>query len=191
MASVLEHSWARLDDNDRQLMARLSVFRGGFDRAAAMAVAGASPAALQRLVGRTLLSRRADGRFEIHELIRQFAAGKLSQEARGPEEGIAETMPDTSCPYWSMRRAALTGANARETTERLIADIDNIDAAWLHSVALGDHRWLVRAANGLYRLCQSAGRMAAGVDLFEWAADATDPVLAAQAVGVSAGIGMA
>jgi predicted ATPase len=180
MASVLEQSWARLRPADRRLMARLSVCRGGFDRAAAVAVAGASPAALQRLVGRTLLSRRADGRFEIHELIRQFAAGKLSKRTGDREEALR----DHARHFLSVlvdAETALSGANAREATERLIADIDNIDAAWLHTVALGDHRWLVRAGGGLYRLCQSAGRMAAGVDLFEWAADAADPVLAARA----------
>ncbi|MGA9595486.1 MAG: AAA family ATPase, partial [Acidimicrobiia bacterium] len=180
MASVLEHSWARLDDIDRRLLARLSVFRGGFDRAAAMAVAGADPAALQRLVGRTLLALGRHGRFEIHELIRQFAARKLSEEIGDRED----TLRDYARHFLSVlvdAEAALAGSDARATTARLVADIDNIDAAWLHAVALGDHQWLLRGSPGLYRLCQSAGRMAAGVDLFEWAAGATDPVLAARA----------
>jgi len=180
MASVLEQTWVRIDEDDRPTLSRLSVLRGGFDRAAAAAVAGASPAALQRLVGRTLVVQRGDGRFEIHELVRQFAAGKLAEQPAERDK----TQRAHARHYLSVladAEPALSGTDARSTTERLVDDIDNIDAAWLQAVAMGDHRWLLRAAGGLYRFCQSAGRMAAGVDLFEWAADSSDSVLAARA----------
>ena len=61
-------------------MAALSVFRGGFIRETAQKVASASLGNLMGLIDKSFLQRTSTGRFEIHELLRQFAAKKLSVE---------------------------------------------------------------------------------------------------------------
>jgi predicted ATPase/DNA-binding SARP family transcriptional activator len=80
--SVFEWSWRLLGEGERQVFAQLAVFRGGFTRPAARAVAGASPAVLNQLVQKALLRvhSAADGlaRYELHELLRQFALEQLS-----------------------------------------------------------------------------------------------------------------
>jgi tetratricopeptide (TPR) repeat protein len=57
----------------------VSVFRGGFTRQAAQAVTGASLRELMALANKSLLYRAPTGRYEIHELLRQYAAEKLAQ----------------------------------------------------------------------------------------------------------------
>jgi tetratricopeptide (TPR) repeat protein len=56
------------------------VFRGGFDRDAARAVAGAGPRELRSLQHRSLIERSQEGRFWSHELLRHFAEKKLVGE---------------------------------------------------------------------------------------------------------------
>ena len=62
---------------EQQALARLSVFRGSFDRAAAQAVAGVRATTLVALVDKSLLRQAGVGRYSLHELLRQFAAERL------------------------------------------------------------------------------------------------------------------
>ena len=74
---VFERSWRLMTDKQQQAFMRLSVFRGGCTRAAAETVTSVGLRALQNLVDKSLLWRRSTGRFEMHELLRQYAAEKL------------------------------------------------------------------------------------------------------------------
>ena len=79
-------SLGRLSDDEQRVFSHLAVFRGGVSRAAAEAVAGGSLAVLSALVAKSLVRRDAGGRYEVHELLRQYAAGRL-------DERPAELMP--------------------------------------------------------------------------------------------------
>jgi predicted ATPase len=81
MRAVFEQSWLLLSEDERLVLKRLSVFRGGFRQPAAEAVAGASLLTLSSLADKSLLYVDASGRFEIHELLRQFAEERLEREA--------------------------------------------------------------------------------------------------------------
>ena len=60
--AVIESSWNQIDATAQNQMQRLSVFRGGFTRAAAQEVAGASLRSLAQLVDKALLRRDPDTR---------------------------------------------------------------------------------------------------------------------------------
>ena len=53
--AAIDYSWQKLDEKEREIFAKLSVFRGGFTREAAKAVADANLRQLARLVGKSLL----------------------------------------------------------------------------------------------------------------------------------------
>ncbi len=76
---VFESAWQMLTEAERAVFAKLSIFRGGFTRGGAAAVAGASLPTLMALVNKSLLRREPGGCFEIHELLRQYAAEQLAQ----------------------------------------------------------------------------------------------------------------
>lgn len=88
MHAVFEESWRLLDEADRAAFARLSVFRGGFSREAAQAVAGTTLPVLSSLVDKSLLRRAPDGRFEMHELLRQFAGARLEETPEAVEQAM-------------------------------------------------------------------------------------------------------
>ncbi|MCG8347071.1 MAG: tetratricopeptide repeat protein [Chloroflexales bacterium] len=128
---AFEHSWRLLADESRAVFARLSVFRGGFDHAAALAVADASRGILSRLVDNSMVHRSA-GRYQVHELLRQFG-----------EEKLAELDPDAV----NRRHAAYYGAylQQREHAMRTVqepvvlgeikTELDNIQAGWRWAIA--------------------------------------------------------
>ncbi len=59
-------------------MQKVSVFRGGFERAAAVEAAGATRLVLAALVDKSLLHLSPSGRYELHKLLHQYAAEKLA-----------------------------------------------------------------------------------------------------------------
>ncbi|MCC7451011.1 MAG: AAA family ATPase [Anaerolineae bacterium] len=129
MRAVLEQTWKLLTDSERDVFKQLSVFRGGFTREAAQAVAGASLRTLGSFVDKSLLRRCEDGRYDLHELVQQFAQEQL------------DTSPDDSqqthhhhCRYFAefldRRWYALTGKYTKEALAEIEGEIENIRTAW-------------------------------------------------------------
>lgn len=77
LTTVFEHSWRLLTSQQRRALQRLAVFRRGAERKAAEAVAGADLATLSALVDNSLLRREENGRYGLHEVVRQFALQRL------------------------------------------------------------------------------------------------------------------
>jgi predicted ATPase/DNA-binding XRE family transcriptional regulator len=84
--AVFDQSWALLAPEEQRVLQRVSVFRGGFTRAAAEEVAGASLALLAALVAKSLLRRTTAGRYDPHELVRQYAHDHLRADEREEAE---------------------------------------------------------------------------------------------------------
>jgi DNA-binding SARP family transcriptional activator/predicted ATPase len=85
MTNVFEHSWHLLNGQEQRVFCVLSVFRGGWQPAGAEAVAGASQEILAALVAKSLLRQVGDGRYDMHELLRQYGEQKLIER----EEAVA------------------------------------------------------------------------------------------------------
>jgi predicted ATPase/DNA-binding SARP family transcriptional activator len=77
LRAVFDYSWQLLSDAEQAVCSRLALFRGGFSREAAQAVAGAALPVLSSLVDRALVNRLGDGRYDMHELVQQYAAEHL------------------------------------------------------------------------------------------------------------------
>ncbi len=78
MRAVFDHSWRLLSDEERTVLMKLAVFRGGCLREAAETVASATLPVLASLIDKSLVRRLDDRRFDLHELIRQFAAQQVA-----------------------------------------------------------------------------------------------------------------
>ncbi len=77
LQAVMDHSWNLLSADERRVLNRLSVFRGGFQRQAAEQVAGTTLPLLSALVDKSLLRRTESGRYDLHDLVRQYAQEQL------------------------------------------------------------------------------------------------------------------
>lgn len=79
--AVFDYSWKLLSDQERNLLMRLAVFQGEFSREAATTAMGASLTILSSLVDKSLLRyRKKTDRYDLHELIRQYAFIQLQSD---------------------------------------------------------------------------------------------------------------
>jgi len=128
LRAAIDHSWRLLTDDQRGAFSRLSVFRGSFDRGAAAAVTGADMRLLSELVAKSLLRRPDFGRFEQHELLRQYAAEQL--RASPAEE--ADARERHARHYATMlleRQTTLMGPELAVARDELRGELDNLRAA--------------------------------------------------------------
>jgi predicted ATPase/DNA-binding SARP family transcriptional activator len=129
MRAVFESSWERLTAQEAHTICRLAVFRGGFDRPAARAVADAELPILLALVNKSLIRRVQDGRYDMHELLRQFAEEKLIADP--PAYHITRTRhSEYYAQYLESLNIALKGGNQVQTLNAIERDSGNIYLAW-------------------------------------------------------------
>ncbi|MEV4021037.1 BTAD domain-containing putative transcriptional regulator [Nonomuraea angiospora] len=149
MRTVFETSWRLLDPAGRAALAALSVFSGGCTLRAALEVAGTTPRVLVHLVDHSMIQLTPSGRYVLHPLIRQFAAGHLStRERRAVRERHAAHFGRLLDRY----AAALQDASNAEVTRVLGVEMDNIRLAWAVSGRPGflDRYWVLCLRLRLY-----------------------------------------
>lgn len=128
LRAVFERSWRLMTDKQQQAFMRLSVFRGGCTRMAAESVTDVGLRALQNLVDKSLLWRTPTGRFEMHELLRQYAAEKL--DASGEVESIRDAHMNYYADALHQRTTELGGPKEQDFINDIESDFDNVCAAW-------------------------------------------------------------
>jgi predicted ATPase/DNA-binding SARP family transcriptional activator len=164
LREAMDWSYDLLEPGERQLIERLSVFAGGFDLAAAAAIAGdaggtdaATLDGLERLMDASLVTspstRSASAghrRYRLLETVRQHAAERLA--AAGEDEPARER----HARYYaalavSADLSRVDGEEERLAIERLETDRDNIRVAlaWLRD--RGDWRELLLVVEALWR----------------------------------------
>jgi tetratricopeptide (TPR) repeat protein len=174
---VFEYSWNRLSDGERDAFMKLSVFRGGFTREAAQAVAGASLKTLTALVNKALVRRDpGSGRYEVHELLRQYAEQQLDKV---PSE--SDKTYHTHCQYYAdfmyQREADLKGRRQVGALNEIEVEFANVRAAWDWAVASKNYEAVNLSLDSLCLFCDMRSRFREGKELF-WQAQeilASDP----------------
>src|SRR5262249_21756921 len=108
LRAAIDQSWRLLTDEQRAAFSRLSVFRGSVDRSSAVVAPAADLRLRSELVAKSLLRRPDFGRFELHELLRQYAAEQLQLSA-GEEAGARERHARHYATMLLDRQTALLG----------------------------------------------------------------------------------
>jgi len=168
--AVFDQTWARLEEEERAVLARLSVFRGSFCREAAEQVAGATLPVLLALVVKSLLRRRPDGRYQIHELLRQYAERRLASSG----EAWAHVTNRHGVYYIELlhdRFDDLMGARQREAALELEAERENLRAAWGWALDRRSVTGIDRAGQALNLFYQSYSRYLEGARALEGATE--------------------
>lgn len=127
LAAVFEHSWQLLAPDEQRLLCQLAVFRGGFVRSLATAVTGATLPLLGAFVDKSLVQRSPQGRYELHELVRQFAWRKL--QATGEAEATQERHLLALCELVTQADDARFTPSQPENMAPLLAENANFSAA--------------------------------------------------------------
>jgi predicted ATPase/DNA-binding SARP family transcriptional activator/uncharacterized protein HemY len=168
--ATFEHSWQLLSDAEKTLFAKLAVFRGGFSREAASQVAGADPATLAALLDQSLIRRAAPDRYDMHEMLRQYAYEKLHDNP----DLFHETQMHQAryfAGFLGQREKRLKGTEQRQILTEIGREIENARQAWQVAVT-GEHIPLVeQGMESLYYFCRVRGRFQEGIDLLNLAVE--------------------
>ncbi|HET9909438.1 MAG TPA: tetratricopeptide repeat protein [Anaerolineales bacterium] len=172
LRTVFDYSWRLLTEEEQTTLARLSVFRGGFTREASQKVTGASLPTLLALIDKSLVRRAENDRFDLHELVRQYAAEHLADP-----ESVQAAHAETYLNLWRDNDALWSTAVHFGRRRLLSADLDNFRVAWDWAVAHEKFEWqsnVFRAIWGFHEIhgsyaelrsqMESAAQMARGKD---------------------------
>lgn len=156
LRAVLDGAWGLLAADEQQAFARLVLFDGGFTLAAAEAVADTRLPVLARLVDASWLKREADGRFRVHELLRQFGAARLVEQP----DVRAATRPRHAhffATFLQERYAALPAPVDDPVWAEIDPEIENLRLAWRWWIEQDAPEAVAAYLDGLWRIYRSKG----------------------------------
>jgi predicted ATPase/DNA-binding SARP family transcriptional activator/Tfp pilus assembly protein PilF len=170
LRATFEHSWNLLSEAEKGLFARLSVFRGGFRREAAAVVAGASPSALSALLDKSLIHRVSSDRYDVHELLRQYAAEKLESDLQEHEK-TQRRHARYFAAFLEQQEEHIKSAQQKQAIREIAPEIENARQAWQLAVARGDVHQVEQSLESLYHFYDIQCRFQEGIELFAQAID--------------------
>ncbi len=161
--AVFESSWMQLLPAEQRVLSGLSIFRSRFSAEAAMAIAQAGYQELLGLVDKSFLRGDGDGRYHLHELLRHYAAAKLSPAATVV---AADRHADYFCRWLAGQGTALNGPQVGDAQAAIQRELEHGRQAWRWAVQ--HHQWplAAHALPGLARFFQLHGPFAEGIALF-------------------------
>ncbi len=142
LRALFDHSWRLLSDAERDLLMKLSVFRGGFAADEAATVCGAGLPVLLTLVQKSLVRSDGQGRYDLHELIRRYAADRLAES--GALQQVQARHFDAYLSLVETAEAYFTGPEAIQWFDRLELEQGNLNAALDWALEHADDQTLIR-----------------------------------------------
>ena len=174
MRAVFDHSWRLLPPQAQSALARLSVFRGGFTRSIAEQVGDVSMHKLLALMNASLLQRApapqrsiagTRDRYEMHELLRQYAAEKLAQFTDGGH-AVRDRHSATYTTALRQWEPEIKGERQVQALAEMDVELENVRAAWLWAAEHQKLAYLQGTVEGLDRYFWTRWRMEEGISLF-------------------------
>jgi predicted ATPase/transcriptional regulator with XRE-family HTH domain len=190
LRAVFEHSWNLLNPDEQQLYQSLSVFRGAFRLSSAEKVLAGQVLSsdqinrstssinmlslLTALVDKSLLRRvmaepdtphPGEGRYEMHELLKQYAVEKLAQNP-----AMAEQAQKRHAMYYLDLLARMIdeirSPGQLHALSHIQTEIDDIRLAWRWGVEHGHVSEIRRAAGTLFQFYNIRSRFQEGEEDF-------------------------
>jgi predicted ATPase len=133
--AVFESSWQQLTDTEKTIYTQLSIFSGGFTQDTVRAMFGASPHHILSFIDKSLIYRNTDGRYTLHELLRQYAEEKLN-DYPDKLDTIHERHAEYYAHFLTARKSffSVSGKNRTQTRNEITEELDNIRQVWFYAI---------------------------------------------------------
>lgn len=164
LRAVFDHTWRLMTPEEQRVLPRLAVFHGGFTRAAALEVAGATLVQLAALIDKSVLrvveAKEESGvqnmRYSLHGLLRQFLAEKL--ELAGEANAIRHAHAACFTALAEQAYVHQFGSDTASWQRRLALEQDNLLQALTWTLTEGhDARLGLQLAGALSRNWRLSG----------------------------------
>lgn len=176
LRATFEYSWRLLSAQEQDVYRRLSVFRGGFTRAAAVQVARTTLPLLQSLVDKSLLRRGPTGRYDLHPVLRQYAEEKLAHSLAMQAEAH-DRHGIHYAEFLYRQQEPLKGAQQPAVLAEIGDEIENVRVAWQWAIDRYRLDALEQLAESLYQWHRIQGLSNEGAEMFGQAAGALASVV--------------
>jgi predicted ATPase/DNA-binding CsgD family transcriptional regulator len=163
--AVFDYSWALMTEREQEIFKALSVFHGGFTRQAAQVVTKVSLLELRAYVNKSMITRASENRYQIHELLRQYATEKLTQNYTA-YQAACDSHSAFYCAFLQTRESELKTEQRLIILAELKTELDNIRTAWNWAITQGQMDRLEQAMESLATLYQWMGRYRDGEESF-------------------------
>ncbi|MBC7870245.1 MAG: AAA family ATPase [Chitinophagaceae bacterium] len=167
--ATLDYSWKQLAESEREVFEKLSVFQGGFTREAAQEVTGASLKTLAALVNKSFVGVEGGGRYNLHELMRQYGEKKLIMS------GGLEAAQDAHSAFFgqlmSRHECDIKFQRQVQTLNEIEQDFINVCAAWQWAAERQNHNVIKLMAEALNWFCDLKAYFTEGEELFRTASE--------------------
>ena len=135
LRALFENAWQRLSNSEQHTIMQLSVFRGGFRREAAEAVALTPVSILTAMVNQSVVNvNYLTRRFNMHPLFRDFVHEQL-RVLDSEEQIVLERHASYYLAMINTLQTRLDDGRPCLTSEDILPEIDNLRAAWQWAVA--------------------------------------------------------
>ena len=162
--AAFEITWRYLSQSERDLFAKLSVFRGGFTLEAAKRVAQATLPTLTTLARKFLLRySEEEQRYNMHELLRQYGVEKLADSALKAKVRAAHSR--YYCELLRRQEKFLLGPEVANGIKVIETDLDNARLAWHEAVMQGDFENLGKGLIAFLVFYGESGRASEGYEV--------------------------
>jgi predicted ATPase len=169
LRAALDHSWNLLTAQEKAVLRRLSVFRGGYSRDGAQKVAGARLEDIASLLDKSLLKRVGEERYDLHELVRQYAAALLDSEVQEHDQ-----THDLHSSYYALLleqwEGQIRSPKQMQVLAEMDAEMDNVRLAWSWMVMHQQTEKIQKSLNCLWRFYTIRTQLREGANLFGEAA---------------------
>lgn len=137
MLAVFEQSWQLLNDQEQNALMQLSHFRGTFALEAVLTVTQISMIDLASLLDKSMVQRNENGRYALHELLRQFVVQQISGDSSARIQ-LVERHSQHYLAGLGKVAQQLLGTDASAIAIEIKQELDNIRLAWQTAVT---HEW--------------------------------------------------
>ncbi|MEM7798350.1 MAG: tetratricopeptide repeat protein [Chloroflexota bacterium] len=173
---VFDQSWSLLTPSQQTSFARLSIFGSQFTRQAASQITQITLIDLSHLVGKSLLRRLPNGRYEIHQILHQYARRKLQAESGEMLIDLADRHARFYGELLHSIEPELNGPKQRDRLLQLELEYENLRLGWSHLISrLRDPAWhpvLRQYARPLFTFFDTHSLFRDGARAFDGALDA-------------------
>ncbi len=170
--ALIHFVWTLITEEEKVIIQKLTIFRGGFTRTSAEAVAGASLSVLHALSLKSLVQRWASNKFYLLETIRRIILSKLEDDPQ-----LQEQLQLRHAQYFGeyiLEAVRKEKAGQPGGMEAISDEIDNIRDGWWLAMAHEDFEILDKYIDGLARYFLDTGAFQEGEHLFRKSTEKLD-----------------
>ncbi len=154
LRAVFDYSWNLLSIKEQKIYGTLSIFCDGFQKEAAEQVAQATVTDLSLFTDKSLVRRTSQGRYEMLQILRKYAAEKLDKKS-----DLKKQVNDIHCCYYAnfieRRSEDLRERHVQEFLNEVNGEIENLRSAWqwaLENTKLDELKKLLKSIYYFYEM---------------------------------------